>query len=65
MKQINLNEKQKRDFNEIHLDQLKQRLEELNQQLNQPENIFIQQKSNSFISPISIRFTSQSEFHLF
>ncbi len=51
----------KNDFNEIHLKKLKQKLEELKKELNQPKNVSIEQQSNSFIKQILIRF---SKFYL-
>ena len=59
--QLSSNQKQK-NFNEIYLNQMRKKLEELNEQLNQPGNISIEQRSNSFISDILIRCTSSSKF---
>jgi predicted nucleic acid-binding Zn-ribbon protein len=42
------------DFNEIHLNQLKNKLKELKDELNKPSNISIQQDSSSFINKISV-----------
>ena len=58
------NQKQKK-FNEIHLNKLREKLNELNEQLNQPESISIEQISNTFISEISIRLNSTSKFYSF
>ena len=59
------NEKQKKDFNEIHLNKLREKLKELNKQLHQPENLSIEQIPNSFISEISVRWISKGKFLLF
>ena len=48
--------------NKIYLKQLKEKFEELNEEFNRSKNIFIDQKSNSFINEISIRFPSISKF---
>ena len=63
--QFSSNGKQKKNLSEIHLEKLKEKLKELNEELNQPENLSIEQISNSFISEISVRFTSKSKLHLF
>ena len=63
--QFSSNEKQKKNFNDIHLKDLRKKLEELNKQLNQLESLSIEQMPNSFISEISIRLISKSKFHLF
>jgi chromosome segregation ATPase len=47
----------KNDFNEIHLNKLKEKLEKLKKELNQPKNVSIEQQSNSFINLIFIRFS--------
>jgi hypothetical protein len=45
----------KDDFNEIHLNQLKQKLKQLEEEFNNPSNISIQQgNSSSFINKISV-----------
>ena len=61
--QFSSNEKQKKNFNEIHLDNLREKLEELKKQLNQADDISVEQKPNSLISEISVRFISKSKFH--
>jgi hypothetical protein len=53
--QLISNEK-KNNFNEIDLDQFKEKLEELKEELNQPTYISIAQKTNSFINEIFIKF---------
>jgi hypothetical protein len=50
----------KNDFNEIHLNKLKQKLEELKKELYQPKNVSIDQQPNSFIKQIFIRFSKFS-----
>jgi DNA repair exonuclease SbcCD ATPase subunit len=48
------------DFNEIHLNQLKQKLKELEEQFNNPSNISIQQEQSSlFINKISVIVSSR------
>jgi predicted nuclease with TOPRIM domain len=46
--------REENDFNEIILSQLKKKLKELEEQLNKPSNISIQQDSSSFIKRISV-----------
>ncbi len=46
----------KNDFNEIHLNKLKEKLEELKKELNQPTIVSIEEQSNSLINQIFIRF---------
>ena len=55
--------RQDNEFNDLDLDQVRQQLKQLKQQLLQPENIFIKQHSMSFINFISLR-TSGTENHL-
>jgi hypothetical protein len=55
--QLISNEKKKNDFNEIHLYQLRERLKQLKKEINQPNNVSIQLKSNSFIQQIFIQFS--------
>ena len=50
------------DTNEVHLNKLKEKYAELNEELNRSKTIFIEQTSNSFIDEISIRFPSISKF---
>jgi hypothetical protein len=47
----------KNDFNEIHLNKLKEKLEELKDELNQSRNLSIEQQPNSFINQILIRIS--------
>jgi hypothetical protein len=42
------------DFNEINLNQLKQKLKSLEEQLNKPSNISMRQKDCSFINKILV-----------
>ena len=65
MKLIELTEEMKElrsenDFNEINLNELKEKLKELEEQLNQPENITIKEdlSSSSFINRISLHISS-------
>ena len=63
--QFSANKKRKKDFNEIHLDNLRKKLEELKKQLDQPGDLIsTEQMPNSFISDISIQFISKSKCHL-
>jgi DNA repair exonuclease SbcCD ATPase subunit len=50
--------RQENDFNEIVLSQLKKKLKELEEELNKPSNISIQQDSSSFIKRISVVISS-------
>jgi hypothetical protein len=55
--------RQEDDFNEIHLNQFKQKLNELEEQLNKPANISISQKNSSgFINKIVV-LVSSSKCH--
>jgi hypothetical protein len=49
----------KNDFNEISLNNFKQKLEKLKQELNQSKDISILQQSDSLINQISIKFHSK------
>jgi hypothetical protein len=55
--------RKKNDFNVIRLNQLKDKLEKLKQELNQPKNISITKQSNSFIDQIFIKFGKFLEFN--
>jgi hypothetical protein len=44
----------KNEFNEIHLEELKQKLNKLKEELDKPTNVSIQQESTSFINQISV-----------
>lgn len=57
--------KQRKNLSEIHSEKLKEKPEELNEELNQPENLPIEQISNSFVLEISVRWISKSKLHLF
>ncbi len=46
----------KNNFNEFDLNKLKEKLEELKKELNQPTIVSIEQQSNSLINQIFIRF---------
>jgi hypothetical protein len=50
------------DFNEIVLSQLREKLKELEEQLNKPSNISIQEDSSSFIKQISVVISSRKCF---
>ena len=50
---------QENEFNELDLNELKQRLDELEKQLNQPTNVSIEQQSTSFINNISLLLESK------
>ena len=63
--QFDSNQKQNKDLNEIGLNILRKKLEELKKQLIQPKNVSIKRKRNSFIGEISIRSIFQSKFDLF
>jgi hypothetical protein len=53
-----LSNQKKNDFNEIHLNKLKEKLQQLKDELNQTKKVFsIGQQSNSFINRIFIRFS--------
>jgi outer membrane murein-binding lipoprotein Lpp len=46
--------REKNEFSEIHLEELKQKLNKLKEELDKPTNISIQQESTSFINQISV-----------
>jgi len=46
--------RQEDDFNEIHLNQLNQKLQQLEEELDKPSNISIQQESSTFINKIFV-----------
>ncbi len=50
--------RQENDFNEIDLDNLKEKLTELKNKLEEIPNVFIQEHSTSFINHISVRLSS-------
>jgi hypothetical protein len=56
--------RQENDFNEIHLNQFKQTLKQLEEQLKQPSNIFIQQESSSFVERINVVLSSSKLYRL-
>lgn len=55
------NGEQKRDFNEIRLARLRDKLDKLKEEFNQPENIFIEEISYPFVPEISVRLISESK----
>jgi hypothetical protein len=54
--------REENDFNEIVLSQLKEKLKELEEKLNKPSNISIQEDSSSFIKRISVVIYSRKCF---
>jgi hypothetical protein len=50
--------RQENDFNELHLNQFKQKLKQLEEQLKQPSNISIRQESSSFVGRINVVMSS-------
>ena len=46
--------RQENDFNEIHLNRFGQKLNQLEEQLNRPSNVSIEQDSSSFINKIYV-----------
>jgi hypothetical protein len=56
-KQLEITRKEN-DFNELHLNQFKQTLRQLEEQLKQPSYISVRQESSSFVGRIHIVFSS-------
>jgi hypothetical protein len=52
--------RQENDFNEIHLKEFKEKLRQLEEQLNKPSNISIRQDSSSFIKKIYVLTAGKS-----
>ncbi len=57
--------REENDFNELHLNQLKEKLKQLEEQLNKPSNILIRQESSSFVGKISVAFSSSKFINIF
>jgi chromosome segregation ATPase len=54
--------REENDFNEIDVNQLKEKLKQLEEQLNKPANISIQHDSSSFIKKISVVISTGTYF---
>ena len=50
--------RQENEFNDLDIEQLKENLKQLQEELLQPPNLFIEQQSTSFINCISVRISS-------
>jgi chromosome segregation ATPase len=50
--------RQENDFNELHLNQFKRKLKQLEEQLKQPSSISIRQESSSFVGRINVVMSS-------